>query len=258
MEPGEDRLGIFFDEEFTEMQPDIGEPEQFVTGYLVLTSPSVDTGVSAWECQVGLDPPGYILSWDLMGQAVNFGQGNELIVGIGGPPLPYSDSVLLATFQLYVAEQTVEPIGIRVTPVQVPTIPGTLAWLPGGEGAEPLPMLPFTGMETVAWVSATGVSHLPVPNASIRAVLLENVPNPFNPSTEIRFELGREQTVRVRVYDLSGRVVRTLVHGHLQAGVHSEVWTGRDDSGRKVASGSYYVRLETPHGVDRRKIMLLK
>lgn len=258
MEPGEDRLGIFFDEEFAEIQPDIGSPGQFVTGYLVLTNPSVATGVSAWECQVGLDPPGYILSWDLMGQAINAGQGNELIVGIGGPPIPYEQNVLLATFQLYVAEETVEPIGIRIIPVYPPSIPGTLAWIPGGEGAEPMPMLPFTGIETVAWVSANGLSPVPDFQISGRSVLLANVPNPFNPSTEIRYELGSEQTVRLQVYDLSGRMIRTLVDGHRQAGVHAEVWNGKDDSGRNAASGSYYVRLESSQGIDHCKVMLLK
>ncbi|MCB1183125.1 T9SS type A sorting domain-containing protein [bacterium] len=91
-----------------------------------------------------------------------------------------------------------------------------------------------------------------------RTGLQPNVPNPFNPATEIRFELGRAQKVDVKIYDVTGRLVRTLVDESRAAGPHAEMWQGRDDAGRPVASGAYYVRLITADGVDNRKIMLLK
>ena len=62
----------------------------------------------------------------------------------------------------------------------------------------------------------------------------------------------------LRIYDVTGRLVRTLVARELTHGPHSEVWQGRDDAGRPVPSGAYYVRLVTGEGVDNRKIMLLK
>ena len=88
--------------------------------------------------------------------------------------------------------------------------------------------------------------------------LLPNVPNPFNPQTKIRFELANSGQARVSIYDVSGRLVRTLATGSLAAGSHQRVWQGKDNGGRQVPSGAYYVRLETPDGVDHRKIMLLK
>jgi len=93
---------------------------------------------------------------------------------------------------------------------------------------------------------------------AVRTRLLANVPNPFNPSTEVRFELDRPQQVRVAVFDLSGRHIRTLANGNLGAGPHERVWDGLDDNGRQAPSGAYYVRLVTDSRVDHRKMMLLK
>lgn len=88
--------------------------------------------------------------------------------------------------------------------------------------------------------------------------LLPNVPNPFNPQTRIRFELARAGQVRVSIFDVSGRLVKTLEEAALGTGAHERVWLGRDNAGRQAPSGAYYVRLETPDGVDHRKILLLK
>jgi len=70
--------------------------------------------------------------------------------------------------------------------------------------------------------------------------------------------LSKSQTVSLKIYDVTGRLVRELVSESLAAGPHSRVWQGRDNSGRQVPSGAYYVRLVTNGMVDSRKIMLLK
>ena len=92
-----------------------------------------------------------------------------------------------------------------------------------------------------------------------RAVALQpNHPNPFNPSTTLKFSLTRDSQVRLTVHDLKGRAVRTLVAGDRPAGDHSVVWDGRDDGGEAVGSGVYFVRVETRDGVDAQKISLIK
>jgi flagellar hook assembly protein FlgD len=68
-------------------------------------------------------------------------------------------------------------------------------------------------------------------------------PNPFNPATELRFELAASEFVRAEVLDLRGRLVRTLVAASLDAGAHAAFWDGTDESGRAVASGTYLWRL---------------
>lgn len=85
-----------------------------------------------------------------------------------------------------------------------------------------------------------------------------NFPNPFNPKTTIRFDLPRTTAVSLRVFDLSGRLVRTLVDETLQAASHSVDWNGQDDTGRNVASGVYYYRLAAGQDVTTHKMMLVK
>jgi hypothetical protein len=74
--------------------------------------------------------------------------------------------------------------------------------------------------------------------------LAQNVPNPFNPRTTIRYTLPERADIRLVVYDLTGRRIRTLVRGVQQPGRYSVVWDGRDETGRDVASGIYLYRLE--------------
>jgi hypothetical protein len=69
-------------------------------------------------------------------------------------------------------------------------------------------------------------------------------PNPFNPSTTIAYSLAGRSHVTIRVYDVAGRVVRTLVDGEAEAGEHVIVWDGTTDSGKQAASGVYFVRME--------------
>ena len=72
---------------------------------------------------------------------------------------------------------------------------------------------------------------------------LRNVPNPFNPSTEFRFNLPREADTEVRVFDLRGALVRRISAGILPAGPATVTWAGRDDTGARAASGIYFSRL---------------
>ncbi len=88
--------------------------------------------------------------------------------------------------------------------------------------------------------------------------LQQNYPNPFNPTTTIRYQLGSAQDVKMHVYNITGQRVRTLVDDHKLAGDHTVIWDGHDDQGTPVASGVYFYRLATDHGVVSRKMVLLK
>ncbi|MBK7703628.1 MAG: hypothetical protein IPI34_12450 [bacterium] len=83
-------------------------------------------------------------------------------------------------------------------------------------------------------------------------------PNPFNPQTDLAFELGTAGFARLAVHDAAGRLVRTLLEAPLPAGRHARAWDGRDDAGRRVSGGAYLVRL-TVDGRDApaRKVVLL-
>jgi len=94
--------------------------------------------------------------------------------------------------------------------------------------------------------------------APVRPRRLAVHPNPFNPRTEIRFSLQRAGAVELAVYDVAGRLVRTLLDGALPAGDHEAVWRGLDTRGRAVSSGTYYARLGTAEGVQVRAMSLVR
>ncbi len=86
----------------------------------------------------------------------------------------------------------------------------------------------------------------------------DNYPNPFNPVTNIKFDLPRSTRVSLRIYDLGGRLVRTLVDENLARSTYTYQWDGTDNSGRRAASGVYYYRIETDRNTQTRKMMLVK
>jgi hypothetical protein len=88
--------------------------------------------------------------------------------------------------------------------------------------------------------------------------LMQNYPNPFNPTTTITYTLPERTPLRLGVYDLLGREVRTLFIGEANPGAHSIEWDGTDDGGRVLASGLYVCRLQTGDGIRVMKMLLLK
>ena len=92
-------------------------------------------------------------------------------------------------------------------------------------------------------------------------ILNQNYPNPFNPRTAITFTVpGSTGTVATRLdlYDVSGRVVKTLVNGSLPPGPHAEVWDGHDNDGRAVATGVYFAHVRSGNHTAIKQLVLLK
>jgi len=90
------------------------------------------------------------------------------------------------------------------------------------------------------------------------AILHQNVPNPFNPSTRIVFVMPREGRVRLEIYDVKGALVTSLFDGDRPAGNHRVYWHGVDRSGTPVASGVYFYQLEALGVRTTRRMVLLK
>ena len=88
--------------------------------------------------------------------------------------------------------------------------------------------------------------------------LIQNYPNPFNATTTIEFQLATPTTVELDIYDAIGQKVRTLVARYLAAGHYRAQWTGRDDAGRPVASGTYFYRLRAGTYLYTKQLTLLK
>ena len=103
----------------------------------------------------------------------------------------------------------------------------------------------------------TGVEE-PGPVATNSFQLFPNFPNPFNPSTTIRFSLKRALPVTLSVYSVTGQRVRTLVDGELTPGEHRVVWDGRSDAGTALGSGVYFYRLQAGRQTQVRMMHLLR
>ena len=88
--------------------------------------------------------------------------------------------------------------------------------------------------------------------------LQQNFPNPFNPSTTIRYDLPEKGYVRLDVVDMLGRVVATLVENEQRAGTYQAIWNGKSASGQPAPSGVYFYRLESGNYRSIKKMVMLK
>ncbi len=125
----------------------------------------------------------------------------------------------------------------------------------GLAGAANQPDLTVNLSATVNGTGQTGIGDEPRP---VVTALRANHPNPFLAATSIRFDLARSTVVRLSVFDIQGRPVRTLVNGTLGAGSHDLAWDGRTGSGRAAGPGIYFYRLETPEYTATQRMVKLR
>ena len=89
--------------------------------------------------------------------------------------------------------------------------------------------------------------------------LYDNFPNPFNPETQIRFSVGGQENVKLVIYDMMGRHIRTLINGDsFSAGFHVVKWNGFDTNGQRVPSGMYIYRIKAGNFISDKKMLLVK
>ncbi|MFQ6116444.1 MAG: FlgD immunoglobulin-like domain containing protein [bacterium] len=88
--------------------------------------------------------------------------------------------------------------------------------------------------------------------------LYPNFPNPFNPETQIRFDLPEAAQVDLRIYNALGQLVRTLVDRSYSAGTFTVFWDSRDDEGKPLPSGIYFYKIKAGNFQAQRKLLLLK
>jgi hypothetical protein len=119
-----------------------------------------------------------------------------------------------------------------------------------------------TGVETLhpaITIMATkeGLESSDIPD---KYALHANYPNPFNPTTTIEFDVpvGTYNHTSLRIYDSSGKLVKTLIDEPMDAGKYSVSWHGKDDSGNAVSSGTYYCKMVTEEYSETRQLVLLK
>jgi hypothetical protein len=90
--------------------------------------------------------------------------------------------------------------------------------------------------------------------------LLQNYPNPFNPETMIRYQLPKESSVKLQIYNLHGQLIRTLIDAKMKAGEATATWDGKDEVSNLVPSGVYFYRLSVNGGewTSTRKMIVMR
>jgi flagellar hook capping protein FlgD len=120
----------------------------------------------------------------------------------------------------------------------------------------------IVGAEGGSWSQASPlaaeITRSTVPVGAPAARVLPARPNPFSDATDISFELPAAKHVTLRVYSATGRLVRTLVDATVPLGLHRAAWNGRDEAGRVVASGIYFVKLSTGDVESTIRVMRLR
>jgi hypothetical protein len=106
-------------------------------------------------------------------------------------------------------------------------------------------------------VHPVGITE-PVSPLPLTYELSQNLPNPFTHTTTISYQLPKASEVSLKIYDATGRVVRTLVSERKQAGYYDVYWDGRDDDGAEVTSGLYFARLDAGTYTEIRKVILVR
>lgn len=110
----------------------------------------------------------------------------------------------------------------------------------------------------VTWAIQKHVTEVEHTIQPVKHVLIENYPNPFNPTTRFNISLPKTLFATVKIFDLQGRHVKTLAQDVLTAGTHEFIWHATNEIGAKVASGVYIARFEMSHDIYVKKITLLK
>lgn len=200
-------------------------------------------------------------------------------------PVASSEPGEVVSIEAHVVNLTREPMDLRITagglwsasaspavlrgvqpfvPVTVMLSVGIPAEAVTGEDADLVTVTaasagnPFIYEYEVVRVSAEAMTPADRTPVAARAVLEQNFPNPFNPSTTIMLRLTARTRVSLSIYNLEGKFVRMLVDGVLPAGNRAVVWDGRDARGDMVSSGVYLCRLKTDRGVRTKKMVLLR
>ncbi|NNE43784.1 MAG: T9SS type A sorting domain-containing protein, partial [Gemmatimonadetes bacterium] len=120
-------------------------------------------------------------------------------------------------------------------------------------------MNPRGDFDILPYDPADAVGVNPGGFASLDFALHQNAPNPIaGPATRIQFAVPRATDASLRVFDVSGRLVATLLDGKVDAGVHTVNWNGRNANNRAVSSGVYFYRLQADGKEATRKMVILK
>ena len=117
----------------------------------------------------------------------------------------------------------------------------------------------LTAQQVMTDFGETGVDELPKELTPVSQLMLgQNTPNPFTEQTVLNYQLPTAGDVSLKIYNIAGQLVKTLVDTQQRPGVYNIIWSGLDSLGRRVSSGVYFCRLECKTQSDIKKMTILR
>ncbi|UCF78393.1 MAG: VCBS repeat-containing protein [Candidatus Eiseniibacteriota bacterium] len=188
------------------------------------------------------------------------------LVPVGPPFNNYTPPMAYAEYEIQV-EPTTRNVQLLVNGVPAggatyspSVVPSNRMWLSDDAGPSEFLTGWYDDFEVRGYLPVVSVRPEKSPEPPLLNALHQSYPNPMNPSATIRYSVRETGRVSIRIYDVAGRLIRVLVDEEKAAShtPYSVVWNGKDDSGRRVASGVYFCRMETKNFASANKIVLLR
>lgn len=233
----------YFDPQFVDPDSDF---------HVLPTSPAVGLGPN------GLDMGAYVKSGaTISGEPDSLTQDTVATLSIGGPGITHYQFSINNPAGPWMGERALadEPV-VHLSEL----VPGETyrIYVRGKNSAGRWQAVPSISKSWTIFKENSSVMSPRLQNEPETIEIFGNYPNPFNPSTRIRFRLTGLETVRVAVLDVSGRRIRELAKQIVEPGLHEIVWDGTNDAGVDMPSGSYILRFFTNGQVFSRKCLLMR
>ncbi len=241
-----------------------------------------------WDAdQIELDGTTEVTNIDFAlkpGWGFQFGPGGDMAIGMISGQVTDSDGRYIASAHVSIIDENYQ---VRATEMTGADGSYTLNGIPTGEYYIKVDRMPYStayygnttelnnatpvtvGESGNFYVTNVDVQLIPMSATSIeeqdlvnsvpsKFALLQNYPNPFNPTTTIRYALPKASHVTLKIYNLRGELVNTLVNGYQTAQNHQVVWKGDNENGQKVAAGIYLYQLQAGNYKQTMRLILLK
>lgn len=118
--------------------------------------------------------------------------------------------------------------------------------------------IPIQDIQKLTFSSITNVSNDQLANIIKTFTLFQNYPNPFNPTTTIEYQLPKAGYVEIKVFNLSGQLIRTVESTHQTQGIHAVLWDAKNNNAQHVASGFYIYQVTFENAVLTKKMLFIK
>lgn len=118
--------------------------------------------------------------------------------------------------------------------------------------------IPITDIQKLTFSDLTHISNSRITKIINTFILFQNYPNPFNPSTIIKYQIPSSGRVSIQIFDISGRLIRSINQEMKNAGTYQVVWEGKNNESQTVASGVYFYMVKFNNSIMTKKMLFIK